>query len=177
MATTRSTASRETDLVVGDAAVFGPGTASCGGSDKLNGEVNGNSGPDVSGFGNDTELLVGDCYSTGGDALGAAADRPIINGGDGNDVLVGDSYAPNGAATGSANEENMLGGGGNDLIFGDHHTGSASREGGGKDHSRGGKGDDELVGGPKKDLCSGGPGKDKFVTKGPDACEETTGDP
>ncbi|MGI8460495.1 MAG: hypothetical protein ACR2OC_02495 [Solirubrobacterales bacterium] len=71
----------------------------------------------------------------------------------------------------------MLGGGGNDLIFGDHHTGSASREGGGKDHSRGGKGDDELVGGPKKDLCSGGPGKDKFVTKGPDACEETTGDP
>jgi Ca2+-binding RTX toxin-like protein len=169
----------DTDLVIGDAAVFGPGNADCAaaGSDKLNGETNAKDGDDVSGFGKTVELLVGDCYSTGGSALGAAGDRPIINGGDGNDVLVGDSYAPNGAATGTASEPNMLGGGGDDKIFSDHHPGSASTEGGGDDHPRGGKGDDTLEGGPASDLCSGGPGKDKFTKKGTNACEDTTGDP
>ena len=165
--------------MVGDAAVFGPGLADCSnaGSDKLNGETNSKGGPNVSGFGNNTELLVGDCYSTEGSALGAAGDRPIINGGDGDDVLVGDSYAPKGEVSGNGSEGNMLGGGGNDAIFSDHHPGSAIVSGGGDDHPRGGKGNDKLEGGPADDLCSGGPGKDKFTKKGANACEDTTGDP
>ena len=115
--------------------------------------------------------------SSGGDAIGAGDDSPIINGGDGVDILVGDNYAPSGNATGNGSEENMLGGDGNDKIFGDHHPGSDKFSGGGKDEPRGGDGNDSLEGGPKKDKCSGGDGKDKFVTKGSQACEETTGDP
>jgi hypothetical protein len=120
--------------------------------------------------------VVGDCFSTRGDAIGAGNDSPIINGGDGEDVLVGDNFA-GGQATGSGKDLNMLGGDGDDEIYGDHHPSAASRSDGGKDEPRGGDGKDFLEGGPKKDKCSGGDGRDKFVTKGPQKCEKTTGDP
>jgi Ca2+-binding RTX toxin-like protein len=165
-----------TDLVVGDAAVHGAGTAECGGSDKLNGELNQAGGPNVSGLGSGIELIVGDCYSTGGDAIGAANDSPIINGGDGEDVLVGDNYAA-GRASGNGSDQNMLGGDGNDQVFGDHHPTAADESGGGKDEPRGGDGNDQLEGGPSKDKCSGGDGRDRFTEKGSDACEVTTGAP
>ena len=166
----------DTDLVVGDAAVHGSGTATCsGGSDKLNGETN-NAGIDFVGLGSDIELVVGDCLSTRGNATGAAPDSPIINGGDGDDILVGDNFA-GGTASGSGSEENMLGGDGDDVVFGDHHPSASSRSGGGKDEPRGGDGNDQLEGGPAKDKCAGGDGKDKFVTKGTQKCEQTTGDP
>ena len=165
-----------TDLVVGDAAVHGAGTAECGGSDKLNGETNVEGGPDVSGLGSARELVVGDCFSSGGDAVGAANDAPIINGGGGTDVLVGDNYAA-GQATGTGSEGNMLGGDGDDEVFGDHHPRAQSESGGGRDETRGGDGSDTLEGGPARDTCSGGDGRDDFDTKGSDACETTTGDP
>jgi Ca2+-binding RTX toxin-like protein len=167
----------DTDLVVGDAAVFGNGTARCsGGSDKLNGELN-NDGINFAGLGGSVELVVGDCFSTGGDAIGATSDSPIINGGDGEDVLVGDNFAPNGKATGRGNDLNMLGGDGDDKVYGDHHPSADATLGGGKDEPRGGDGNDTLEGGPKNDKCSGGDGRDDFVTKGTEKCEETTGAP
>jgi Ca2+-binding RTX toxin-like protein len=165
-----------TDLIVGDAAVHGAGTAECGGSDKLNGELNHAGGPDVSGLGSGIELVVGDCYSSSGNATGAANDSPIINGGDGEDVLVGDNYA-RGQSTGSGSDRNMLGGNGDDVLFGDHHPVASQSSGGGRDEPRGGDGDDRLEGGPSKDKCSGGDGRDRFVTKGEGSCEETTGAP
>ena len=151
--------------MVGDAAVHGTGDAECGGSDKLNGEPNGGGGPDVSPIKGNDRLLVGDCFSTKGSGLGAADDKPIINGGDDEDVLVGDNYAAD-RATGGGDEGNMLGGNGNDTVYGDHHPRANDRSGGGKDEARGGDGNDTLVGGPKKDKCSGGGGNDKFDTNG-----------
>jgi Ca2+-binding RTX toxin-like protein len=165
-----------TDLVVGDAAVHGFGTAECIGNDKLNGEGNRRGGRNVSGLGKAIELIVGDCYSSKGSALGAGSDRPIINGGDGRDVLVGDNYAP-GQAKGGGDERNMLGGNGNDLVYGDHHPVSGDRSGGGRDQPRGGDGNDKLFGGPSRDKCSGGSGNDKFAQRGRESCEQTTGAP
>ena len=159
--------------------VYGTGTADCtdAGADKLNGELNSKGGPNISGVGASKELLVGDCMSTKGNAPGAAADRPIINGGDGNDILVGDGYAPNGVVSGKGSDNNMLGGAGNDQIFGDHHPSANQSSGGGNDHTRGGRGNDQLEGGPATDTCSGGPGQDRFTKNGSEACEETTGNP
>jgi Ca2+-binding RTX toxin-like protein len=125
--------------------------------------------------------VVGDCYSSGGDATGAGNDSPIINGGDGEDILVGDNYAgreASGKGDGEGDDVNMLGGDGNDKLYGDHHPVASSREGGGKDEPRGGDGNDRLEGAaPRRTSASGGDGKDKFVTKGDQKCEETTGDP
>ena len=71
----------------------------------------------------------------------------------------------------------MLGGDGDDVVFGDHHPTAQDESGAGKDEPRGGDGNDTLEGGPSKDKCSGGDGHDKFVTKGKEACEKTTGAP
>ena len=117
---------------------------------------------DITGEGVGKELVIGDCRSTGGNAIGASTDRKL-NGGDGDDIVVGDNGAA-GLAKGNGKKDKLLGGADKDRLFGDHQkVKGGKRKGGGKaDKANGGDGNDRLEGGPKrKDKCIGGKGKDK----------------
>jgi hypothetical protein len=132
----------DTDMVVGDAAIFGPGSSNRGNlavlaacSEKAarriaaglfwgltNEEIlewikRSKNGDRIRAEFQD-DMQIGDCMGVGGNADGAAPDD--LNSGTENDVAVGDNLAT-GTATGSqSGQETHQGGKGNDLLWGDN---------------------------------------------------------
>src|SRR5204863_3859649 len=91
------------DLIVGDAFVDGPGTATGAAPDHFFAEAG-------------KDLIVGDSYSSLGEAIGYADDAGT--GGKNDDSMVGDNAA--GGSTDGGGADIWLGNRGNDFLIGDN---------------------------------------------------------
>jgi hypothetical protein len=135
--------------MVGDAFVDGTGTATGADSDHFFGDAG-------------KDLIVGDSYSSRGDAVGFANDAGT--GGKNDDTMVGDNAA--GGSGDGGGDDIWLGNKGNDLLIGDNLAlGHGHVHGGGGDDLRGGSGNDRFKAGPGRDECQGSSGHDDDLSR------------